>query len=74
MQVFRSFRAVCLVLVVHFVTEGFCFAVHGGNYATRFIMLKYVMEVSEKAEEGRNVFATRVCKGAADESKITAEN
>ena len=37
-------------------------------------MLKYIMEVSEKAEEGRNIFAALVCKWAADESKVAAEN
>ena len=64
----------CLVLVVHFVTEGFCFAVHGGYEVAWFVMFKNIMKVSEKAENGRNIFATRVCKGAADKSKVAAEN
>ncbi len=32
------------------------------------------MDVSEKAEDGRNVFAALVCKRAGDESKVTTEN
>ena len=51
-QVFRSFRAVGLILVVHFVTEGFCFTIHSGYYVAWLVMLEYIMEVSEKAEDG----------------------
>jgi len=51
-KIFRSFRAVSLVLVVHFVTEGFCFTIHSGYNIAGFVMLKYIMEVSEKAEDG----------------------
>ena len=56
------------------MTEGFCFRIHGCNYVAWLVMLEYIMEVSEKAEEGRNVFAALVCEGAADEGKVAAEN
>jgi hypothetical protein len=32
------------------------------------------MKISEKSEEGRNIFSLLVCKGAADKCKIAAEN
>ena len=56
------------------MAEGFCFTIHSGYDAAGFIMLKNIMEVSEKAEEGRNIFTALVCKRATYESIITAEN
>ena len=37
-------------------------------------MLKYIMEVSEKSKEGRNIFTAWISKRTADKRKITAEN
>ena len=64
----------CLVLVVHFVAAGFCFTIHCGYDVAWFVVFENVMKVSEKAKEGRNVFAAWVCERAVYKGEVTAEN
>jgi len=73
-KVFRCFVAGCLVFGVKFVAEGFCFGIHCRDYVARLVMFKYIMEVSEKSEEGADIFSPRICKRSVYKSKIAAEN